>query len=219
MAGRATVGMLVLGWAMFSVVVGVRAADAGFTVNDIRYWIGTGSNQAVLVIDWNDGPGPRSLAWGYRWDGSATGEDMLTAIVNADPRLNWRVGAFSDYGLPLYGVGYDLNDDGILPTIRPETVGADTSGDHWADGWFTAGYWGYYIDDDGNNTAGDSWGFPDAGMSMRALCDGVWDGWSFAPGFSGDAPSEPVAAIPEPGTISLLALGAGAILLRLRRRR
>src|SRR5436190_24241983 len=63
----------------------VQAHSFAFT--DIQYWVGSGTNQAALVIDWNLPAGNQTLVWGYRWDGTATGGQMLNAIVNADARL------------------------------------------------------------------------------------------------------------------------------------
>ena len=57
------------------------------TFDDIDFWVGEGENRAALVIRWNDGKKPDGLVWGYRWDGNATGADMLEAIATADPRL------------------------------------------------------------------------------------------------------------------------------------
>ena len=57
------------------------------TFDDIDFWVGEGENRAALVIRWNDGKKPDGLVWGYRWDGNATGADMLEAIATSDPRL------------------------------------------------------------------------------------------------------------------------------------
>ena len=61
-------------------------ADASFTFDDIQYWVGNGSNKAALVIEWHDGNRPDAMVWGYRWDGEATGHDMIVAIAQADHR-------------------------------------------------------------------------------------------------------------------------------------
>ena len=58
------------------------------STSDIQYWIGTGSNEAILVVSWDEASPAQSLAWGYRWNGSITAADMLTAIDNADTRLS-----------------------------------------------------------------------------------------------------------------------------------
>ncbi|MBO7317562.1 MAG: hypothetical protein J6U43_02450, partial [Bacteroidales bacterium] len=52
------------------------------------YWVGTGSNKAILIVSWDESSPAQSLAWGYRWNGSITAADMLTAIDNADTRLS-----------------------------------------------------------------------------------------------------------------------------------
>ena len=59
--------------------------------DDVSFWVGSGSNQAALAIDW-DGRSAQSdldnaLVWGFRWDGIATAADLFNAIVEADPRL------------------------------------------------------------------------------------------------------------------------------------
>ena len=72
-----------------------------FTFDDIEFWVGTGANRAALVIDWVEGSTePPALVWGYRWDGTARGSDMLTAIVAADPRLFAKLGGTPSNPMP-----------------------------------------------------------------------------------------------------------------------
>ena len=59
-----------------------------FTFADITTWIGNGADSSVLVIDFNDSTSTASYAWGFLFDGNTTGEDMLNAIVAADPNLD-----------------------------------------------------------------------------------------------------------------------------------
>jgi len=189
------------------------SADTVSDFEDILSWVGQGDNESALVLDWNGGPTPRSLVWGYRWSAgdAPTAADMLTDIVAADGRLNGRVQDFGGgLGMAVYGLGYDLNGDGTLPTVREETVGADTAGDHWADGWLSAGYWSQWFDDGAGWVSG-------MGVSNRDLVDGGWDGLSFGPGFNVEAPSPGEAATPEPASLGLLALGLGAVLARRRK--
>lgn len=54
---------------------------------DIQHWIGEGENEALLVIDWNDGQQPESLVWGVKFNYEITGLEMLTTVAEADPRL------------------------------------------------------------------------------------------------------------------------------------
>ena len=52
------------------------SAELDFDDVDIEQWLGTGENEAVVVIDWTE---DRQLAFGYRWDilDSATGLDVI----------------------------------------------------------------------------------------------------------------------------------------------
>jgi len=60
--------------------------------SDIIYWVGEGANQAVMAVNWAD----TALAWGYRWDGTATVSDMMADIAAADPRFSYELG---DWGI------------------------------------------------------------------------------------------------------------------------
>jgi len=49
----------------------------------VDYWAGSGANETLVVIDWNNTNGPyvsESHAFGYNWDGTATVQDALDAI-------------------------------------------------------------------------------------------------------------------------------------------
>jgi len=201
-------------------VVGSAQLTAA-SLDDIQFWAGTGTHRAALVIDWQDAQAPQSLLWGFRWDGTATGLDMLQAVVSADPRLYAHLGQFG-WGTAVFGLGYDLNDNGVFAVAPPVAfdsggLAVDTNpddaraavdaGDHWREGWNT-GFWAYYL----KGSSGDAWESAMTGAADRVLSDGAWDGYSFAAGFVSAAPGEPVpAAVPEPGTLALLALGALAL--------
>lgn len=58
-----------------------------FTAADVEFWVGTGQDSAVLIIDFQDAAGASSFAWGYRFDGTVTGEAMLNAIASADASM------------------------------------------------------------------------------------------------------------------------------------
>lgn len=55
-----------------------------FTAADVVHWVGTGQDTALLVVDFHDGSAISSYAWGYLFDGLATGESMLSDIAAAD---------------------------------------------------------------------------------------------------------------------------------------
>jgi hypothetical protein len=211
-----TVRKLALALLAASFVGSVHAAS----FDDIQLWAGQGTNRAALVIDWKAGHQPASLVWGYRWDGAATGLDMFQAVVSADPFLFAHLSQFV-WGTAILGIGYDLNHSGGFGTTPPLPFGsgglavgsgADNaddarvptdSADHYREGWNT-GFWAYYL----KGSAAEDWASALSGADGRMLSDGVWDGFSFAAGFIGLAPSEPMPApVPEPGLVSLLALG------------
>jgi hypothetical protein len=194
------------------------------TFDDVQFWVGSGANRAALVIDWNDGKSAESLVWGYRWDGSATGLDMFHAIVSADPRLFANVSPLTQFGTSVYGIGYDLNGNHVFnvsPGLSFDAGGwivgspddsraPSEAADHWSEGW-NFGFWGYDV----KSSSGGAWGFADSGPDGRVLSDGVWDGYSFAPGFNFTDPSDPLAApVPEPTTAVLGLAGGIALLVR-----
>ena len=83
--------------------------SSAVSFNDIQFWIGSGTNRAGLVIEWSTPesfgyttvPAPiadKSLVWGYRFNGTATGAQMFNAIVAADPRLYAVEAFYAGYG-------------------------------------------------------------------------------------------------------------------------
>ncbi len=218
---------------VLALLVALSTSAGAFDFTDIQFWVGTGSKKAGLIIDWKDGKNPASLAWGYRWDGDKKGEDMLAAIVRADPRLYVHVSSSGAYGVALFGTGYDLNDNGFatspaLTFVNGISVGtpndnrmATDPGDHYREGWWTAGYWSYWL----RSSTTSAWTYSGVGMSGRVLEDGCWDGWSWAGASQAAvAPVQPVAAVPptlaavpEPAGLAPLFLtvsGMGGLFLR-----
>lgn len=60
--------------------------DASIAASEILYWVGEGSNEVVLAINWAD----TALAWGYRFStDTATAQQMMDAIAAADPRFSY----------------------------------------------------------------------------------------------------------------------------------
>ncbi len=189
-------------------------ARSAISFTDIRLWAGTapgeGTHEAALVVDFHDGqPG---LVWGYRWPAqeSRTGQDMLAAILGADP------------GLAVDGT--------FFPNAF--TYGARTrsfSDNGTPANYFDDSYWGYWVNNDvyfhptdflqnshivppalvvvplGNPYAAGHWVESSTGGAGRPLVNGSWDAWSY--GVYNTQAGEPVAAIPEPGVGGMLALG------------
>lgn len=218
-----TSSMLSRAAALGSLALATTGALAAFTFDDLDFWVGDGQNRAAIVIDWNTGPDPVSLAWGFRWDGSATGQDMLLAVATADPRLYLRLASFG-FGDAIVGMGYDLDGDGFAisdgtdfgPTgvafagVSDGATATDPD-DHYAEGWNTA-FWSYWL---GNSAPfdGGTWDGALVGFGDRLLSDGDWDGWRFAPGFVSDAPRQPAPAVPASAGLVVLAV-AGLVARR-----
>lgn len=64
--------------------------EATIAASDILFWVGEGSNEAVMAVNWAD----TALAWGYRWNGTATVSEMMDHIAAADPRFSYELGAW-----------------------------------------------------------------------------------------------------------------------------
>lgn len=170
---------------------------ANISFSDIQYWVGTGSNQAAFVVQWNDSKNPDALVWGFRWDGNATGEDMLKAIAKADKRFFTLLYPGTQFGTAVGGMGFDLNGqdsnaliknnnaayplyplDGIVKTTQydfDEYTAKDTN-DHWMSGWYN-GFWSYWV----KNPTDADFGFSGVGASSRILENGAWDVWNYSP--------------------------------------
>ena len=182
------------------------------TSDDLDFVVGSGSNLSVLVIDFNDGAAQESFAWGYRWDGSATGQDLLEAIEGADSNLSFNSTSFvtevnyfdgttshsgvSDFGAGALSFGYYLAG-GSADTFDNEDFS------------FT----GTIPISGGGVTLPSSFLISPSGTAGRALENGSWDALSFG-AFNPETfdhlvppgPEAPqAAAIPEPSVTGLLA--------------
>lgn len=100
------------------------AGDCSFTMDMIQNWTGEGENQAALVIQWNVDGEATALVFGYRWDGQATGADMLKAVAKNNPRLytlmqytNMSSPTDPNGGYTINGIGWDVDEDGDIALI------------------------------------------------------------------------------------------------------
>ncbi|MGN0224354.1 MAG: leucine-rich repeat protein [Muribaculaceae bacterium] len=95
--------------------------DGDFTFDMIESWTGEGENRAALVIQWNADGETTALVFGYRWDGQATGADMMRAVTEANPRL-YSLMQYTNVSSPtdplggytICGIGWDADNDGEI---------------------------------------------------------------------------------------------------------
>ncbi len=118
----------------------------GGTWVEVEYWGGSGSNEAIIVVDFH-ATGGDSYAFGFKWDGSATGYDALVEI-DAAGALDFEATYYS-------GSGY------FIDNFYYNSVSGDQSY-----------YWQYFTSSDGS-----AWDSSAVGMSDRTLTVGDWDGW------------------------------------------
>jgi hypothetical protein len=216
--------------ALFAVLCSVHAFGQ-FTLSNIQYSIGTGTNESALVIAWNDGIAPDSLVFGYHWNSPASGPaptvyTMMEAIQAADPYLMFTYNPAYDSpsnGYALYSAFYNLTG-GAGPTVgTPGNLGGTENGsapagDHYEEGWFYNGFWGELLGI-GDPYTGGSWDSNDAqGVGVDELANQGWFGLSFStdlinytvpdPGF----PSANFALpVPEPSGLQLVAAAVAGL--------
>jgi hypothetical protein len=188
-----------------TLILSAMTISQAIQFDSIRYWVGSGSNQAALVVDFTGGAGPRSFVWGYRFNGSATGEQMLRDIGAHDPTLSADIQSFS-FGAFLDRISYTP-----VPLAVTFTGASNFTVSPYK-------YWSYFT---GVSGAITNWVSANVGMSARTLTNGSVDGWSFTTDANfgpGVAPAPAVAAnpVPEPATMIVLGLGALGVFRRKR---
>lgn len=172
-------------------------ASTGIDFSKIERWAGEGDCKAALAIKWadeqNDG---KTLVWGYRWKSSEkkTGEDLIRAVVKADPAL-YMMATQTSWGFYIGAFGYDADGDRhvTLTTMKdeiyprngvfdiPSSEFETSASTKWGDGdsWNSpSGYtdfWGYYTAE----KASDALVFSNVGTSGRNLTDGCVDAYVF----------------------------------------
>lgn len=220
--------------AILMVAMACEARAALVTVgdfNDILFWTGSGTNEAALVLQFPTTIGtgtatvvPTSIAWGYRWDGSATFADMLfslaggitggpPSVAGSDSRLSVDVSYSSSWNayfvneISYSQIGLPSSDwSQAIRTISPYDI---ETGEYPAQ---------YQLDLAAGSWMGSPLDLSGFGVSDTALADGGWYGFVQADGSDATyAFAQPVSAVPEPSTWAMLAGGA-AVWITWRRR-
>ncbi len=224
--------------AMSVLLVGMMAVPARAAMvtvdsfSDILFWTGSGTNEAALVLQFpttiGTGTGtvaPTSIAWGYRWDGSATFADMVFSLAGgivggpqpdagSDSRLGIDVTYYSSFGdyfvneISYNQVGLPSEWSQAVRQIGP--YDPDT-GEYPAQ---------YQLDSAVGAWTGNPLSMSDFGISGTALVDGGWYGFVQADGSEASLSfTQPVSAVPEPSGFVLAACGAAALIAWRRRAR
>lgn len=178
-----------------------KAAEAttstGIDFSKIERWAGEGDCKAALAIKWADGQNDgKTLVWGYRWKSSEqkTGEDLVRAVVKADPAL-YMMATQESWGFYMGAFGYDADGDRYvtLTTMTgeiyprngvfdiPSSEFGTSASTKWtdSDAWNSPSgytdYWGYYTAE----KASDALIFSNVGAGGRNLTDGCVDAYVF----------------------------------------
>ncbi len=173
----------------------VTANPEGITdLSQIKFWAGDGINRAALVFQWNVDGETHARAYGYRYNGEATGYDMLKAVVEEAPEL------FALVSYTYNPEGYVLGGAGLSPergksieitdgqSVYPmelnqlfmstggynyDNYSCNTPGAYWQSGWYQ-GYWSYWTG------SPEYFGYSGLGMSSAPLYDGCWNYWNYS---------------------------------------
>ncbi|MBQ3950723.1 MAG: T9SS type A sorting domain-containing protein [Bacteroidales bacterium] len=156
--------------------------EATIAASDILYWVGEGSNQVVMAVNWAD----TALAWGYRFNGTKTVNDMMNDIATADPRFSYTMD------------GYYLNDINFNDGSRTLTI---TPGKYWSssnNGIMDAG-----MSQTLANGDFEKWADPAAGIIVDSTYDETYHYWwyTYVYPMAINAVSQPAAMGPFCGVV------------------
>lgn len=81
----------------------------------IEHWAGDpeGEHKCALVIDFQDEFDSRALVWGFRWNGTATGEDLMRAVAGQSSALTAMIQYTGTMGSTLNGLGISINRENL----------------------------------------------------------------------------------------------------------
>lgn len=144
-------------------------ALGAFTFEDIHYWVGEGTNQVAIVIDWNKPNSKSSLCWGYRWNGeprSAT--QILNEIAEADNRLHAAIST-STWGSSLDALNYDINDNASYFLTNKSTDALD-----WCSNNPNTHYWSQCFAKNSSSFDSATWEYYSTGIDGQMLSNEMW---------------------------------------------
>ena len=157
--------------------------DATIAAEDILFWVGDGSNQAIFVVNWAD----TALAWGYRFaSDSVTLQTMMDDIAAADSRFSYTAtGMVNDINYTENGTTYGI-----------------TAGNWWShliNGYESNGMGQWFRNGDFSR-----WADPAAGVLVDSVYIPAWDwtSYTYAYPMTIHPVSVPAASQPEEATIA-----------------
>jgi hypothetical protein len=168
---------------------GPTPEEATIDFNDILFWVGNGSNEAVMAVNWAD----TALAWGYRWNGTATVADMMAHIAAADPRFS-----YSGTGL--------ISDINYIDTAAGMTTPLGITQGNW---WSSTnnGFMDMGMTQPLTNGDLEKWADPSAGIIVDSTYDATYGYWwytyvypmTITPVTVPDTTTTPIDTVPEHG--------------------
>ncbi len=174
--------------AAVAVAVGTEVARAelwGFGGTQLQVEYVAGEGQNASALVLNFGSA--HYVFGYRWGEAASGLDMISGVA-AGGGVDITTSDFG-WGLFVASIRYD---------------GLEMGAGGWPSDWLS--YW--------TSTDGANWTPSMDGANARVLANGGWDAWSNETADVWPPANVPPAVVPEPASMSLLALGAGVLWLR-----
>jgi hypothetical protein len=168
---------------------------------------GSGINAFYFALDFRDFSAPQNYAFEYRSNSTSLFfADILQGLA-AVPTFSTRIGDGGSFGLSLNGIAFAGKE-------KFNDFNGSNSGE-------PNGYWSQW-----NSPNGTDWAANELGISAQTVTAGQWAGASWTANYltvTDAAPRVPLAATaaaPEPGTLTLLAVGAisgAGIVLRRRK--
>jgi hypothetical protein len=183
---------------------------AGFSLDGVERWTGEGTNRSALVVDWHDGTRPHALAWGFRWNGSATALDLWRAVAEADAGLTGTE-TVSDGNVCLTGVEYrrPVREGDLLPGTGVHDVRWTAyTWDHTGD-VCRAGAWSHWRCDGRTEYGVTNLVLIGTGLDACPLTDGSWDVWSLDADGGVRSSGLPAAALGYPFAASVVSYVSG----------
>lgn len=117
--------------AIFLSVGALSATGASRTIDfdKIKYWAGdpAGTNRAALVVQFNDTHDNRAFIWGYRWNGTASGEDMVRAVTAQSSSLLVLVQYTGSMGTTFDGAGISADRANLADYVEYDFEKAKTA--------------------------------------------------------------------------------------------